>query len=69
MIYRSDMKHYKLRIAVNAVLALLILASRLLIIKRRKIIYFNPETGQARYKTTYYILLFIPVFKVTKQIP
>lgn len=63
------MKHKKLRITINAVLALLILASRLLIKKRRKIIYFNPKTGQARYKTTYYIFLFIPVFKLIKQIP
>lgn len=56
------MKHQKLRIAVNAVIAILILLSRLIIRKRRKVTYFNVNTGVAEYKTTYYVLLFIPVF-------
>ena len=56
------MKHQKLRIAVNAVIAILILLSRLIIRKRRKVIYFNVNTGVAEYKTTYYVILFIPVF-------
>ena len=63
------MKHQKLRIAVNAVIAILILLSRLIIRKRRKVIYFNVNTGVAEYKTTYYVLLFIPVFWRKERIP
>lgn len=63
------MKHQKLRIAVNAVIAILILISRLIIRKRRKVIYLNVNTGVAEYKTTYYVLLFIPVFWQKQRIP
>ena len=63
------MKHQKLRIAVNAVIAILILLSRLIIRKRRKVIYFNVNTGVAEYKTTYYVLLFIPVFWRKERVP
>ena len=63
------MKHQKLRIAVNAVIAILILLSRLIIRKRRKVIYFNVNTGVAEYKTTYYAFLFIPVFWSKERIP
>lgn len=63
------MKHQKLRIAVNAVIAILILLLRLIIRKRRKVIYFNVNTGVAEYKTTYYVLLFIPVFWQKQRIP
>lgn len=63
------MKHQKLRIAVNAMIAILILLSRLIIRKRRKIIYLNVNTGVAEYKITYYTLLFIPVFWWKQRIP
>lgn len=63
------MKHQKLRIAVNAVIAILILLSRLIIRKQRKVIYFNVNTGVAEYKTTYYVLLFIPFFHIKERVP
>ena len=63
------MKHEKLRIFINAVLAILILLSRLIFRSKRRVIYFNPQTGVARYRTTYYVLLFVPVWRNTKQIP
>lgn len=59
----------KLRIAVNAVTAILILLSRLIIRKRRKVTYFNVNTGVAEYKTTYYVLLFIPIFHIKERLP
>ena len=63
------MKNNKLRITVNAVLAILILLSRLFFRSKRRVIYFNPQTSVARYRTTYYVLLFVPVWRKTKQIP
>ena len=63
------MRFKKLRIAVNAVIAILILLSRLIIRKRRKVIYFNVNTGVAEYKTTYYMFLFIPVFWRKERMP
>ena len=63
------MRFKKLRIAVNAVIAILILLQRLIISRRQKIIYFNARTGVAEYKTTYYVLLFIPVFWQKERIP
>lgn len=63
------MKHEKLRTFINAVLAILILLSRLLFRSKRRVIYLNTQTGVARYRTTYYVLLFVPVWRKTKQIP
>ena len=65
----TSMKNNKLRITVNALLAILILLSRLLFRSKRRVIYFNTQTGVARYRTTYYVLLFVPVWRKTKQIP
>ena len=47
----TSMKNNKLRIMVNAVLAILILLSRLLFRSKRRVIYFNPQTGVANDKT------------------
>ena len=65
----TSMKNNKLRITVNAVLAILIILSKLFFRSKRRVIYFNPQAGIARYRTTYYILLFVPVWFKTKQIP
>lgn len=63
------MRFKRLRIVVNAIIAILILLSKLIIRKRSKVIYFNVNTGVAEYKTTYYVLLFIPVFWRKQRIP
>ena len=63
------MRLQRLRIIVNALIAIMILLSKLIIRKRRKVIYFNANTGVAEYKTTYYVLLFIPVFWRKERIP
>lgn len=63
------MKYRKLRIFVNAIIVILILISRIFIRKKRRIVYFNPETGYAGYITTYYTMLFIPVWFKSEQYP
>ena len=63
------MKYRNIRIVVNALIAILILLFKLILRKRRKITYFDVKTGVAEYKTTYYVLLFIPVFWRKKRIP
>ena len=63
------MKYQKLRIAVNAVKVMLILLSRLIIRKRRKIVYFNANTGVSAYKTTYYIFMYIPILSFERKMP
>lgn len=63
------MKHEKLRITINAILVILILLSKLLFRRKRKVIYFNTATGQAEYRTTYYTLLFVPIWRKTTHIP
>lgn len=63
------MKYRNIRIVANAVIAIFMLLFKLLYRKRRKITYFNVNTGVAEYKTTYYVLLFIPIFRRKKRIP
>lgn len=63
------MKYMGLRIAANSVLVVLILISRLLLRRKRRITYFNAETGGAEYEIRYYTLLFIPLFKRKVTIP
>lgn len=58
-----------MRILVNAVIVILILLSRLIIRRRKRVIDFNVNTGVAEYKTTYYFLLFIPVFWKRQRTP
>ena len=63
------MKCKGLRIAVNAIAAILILLSRLVFRVHRKIIYFDVSNGVSIYRTTYYILGFIPVYTRKDTIP
>lgn len=63
------MKYRNIRIVVNALIAILILLFKLIFRKKRKITYFDVNTGVTEYKTTYYVLLFIPVFWRKKRIP
>ena len=63
------MKCKGLRIAVNAIAAILILLSRLAFRVRRKIIYFDVSNGFSVYRTTYYILGFIPIYTRKDTIP
>ena len=58
-----------MRIAINAIIVILITLSKLILRKQRKVIYFNAHTGVAVYKTTYYAFLFIPVFWRKERIP
>lgn len=69
MTYPFSMRHYKLRLAINAIAVILIIISKIIIRKKRKIVYFNANTGQARYRIVYYTLIFIPIFYRTKTIP
>lgn len=63
------MKCKGLRIAVNAIAAILILLSRLVFRVRRKIIYFDVSNGVSVYRRTYYILGFIPIYTRKDTIP
>lgn len=63
------MKHFKLRIAINAIVVILIIISKIIFRKKRKIVYFNASTGKARYRIVYYTLIFIPIFYRTITIP
>lgn len=63
------MKYRNIRIVVNALIAIFIFLFKLILRKRRKITYFDVNTGVAEYKTTYYVLLFIPVFWRKERIP
>lgn len=63
------MRHKKLRIAVNSLLVILLLISRVIFRSRRKVVYFDAMNGIAKYRITYYVLIFIPVFFRNKTIP
>lgn len=63
------MKHKRMRIAINAIAAIFILLFKLILRKRRRVTYFNVNTGVAEYETTYYVLYFIPVIRRKERIP
>lgn len=63
------MKHEKIRIFINSIVVIFILLSKIIIRRKRRIIYFDPQTGWAKYKITYYTFLFIPVWRRIKVIP
>lgn len=68
MIYHSDNMTY-LRFIINLAIVILTLARKVLIRRKRKIIMFDAYTGISTYKTTYYVLIFIPVWSIKKTTP
>lgn len=58
-----------IRIIGNAIIVIAILLSKIIIRSRKRIVYFNANTGLAEYVKTYYLLLFIPVWKKRYRVP
>jgi hypothetical protein len=61
------MKYVK--IIINSIIVIIVILRWMIIRKKREITYFNPRTGQADYKTTYYLLMIIPVWIKIERTP
>lgn len=61
------MKYVK--IIINSIIVIIVILRWMIIRKKREITYFNQRTGQADYKTTYYLLMIIPVWIKVERTP
>lgn len=60
-------RHAKLRIFINSLIVPLLLLSRLFLRKKCEVRKLDPKTGTGEYSETYYALLFIKVYRRTRQ--